>query len=377
MLDINFLNCVAHTLFGKNCEYTINEELEKEADEQAVHLLLFPNSLGEISRSVNLECEHCEIHKLMTEAGIPYVILKGFASGHYYENPILRTYGDVDFLIKEEDFSRADKVLKENGYVRQKHAHENHWVYKHHVVEVEMHRKVNGAPKEGAMAKKTELYLKDIIDTAIEIECDSGKMKIPDEAHHGLVLLLHKATHMTESGMGVRHLCDWAVYVNAVSDRFEKINKKCFEDLGLWQFAKIITAVCEKYIGLPQQSWVKDVPEQLVDQLMEDIMDSGNFGQKKEFSYESVLIGNTNEDGKIASESMRKELFKTLNRKSYKICPFSRKIKIILPFIWMFIGIRYLFRVLTRKRELVNVNNMISNANSRRKMYSKLKLFQK
>ena len=50
---------------------------------------------------------HLKIHKLLTDAGIPYVIIKGLASGLYYPDFLLRSMGDVDFLISENDVEKA------------------------------------------------------------------------------------------------------------------------------------------------------------------------------------------------------------------------------------------------------------------------------
>ena len=42
---------------------------------------------------------HTMLNHLMNQAEIPYVILKGCASAEYYDDPLLRTMGDVDFYV--------------------------------------------------------------------------------------------------------------------------------------------------------------------------------------------------------------------------------------------------------------------------------------
>lgn len=376
MLDINFLNCVASNLFKKECEYEITEKLKEEAKQQSVYLMLFPNELERVFNSVNIECAHNAIHRLMTKEKIPYVILKGCASGRYYDQPILRTYGDVDFYISRKDFEKADKLLTENGYQKEDTKDTKHWNYIRNNIEIEMHHRVNGIP-DGEDGKKVEKYMKDLLETAIEIQTDSGAMMVPDDFHHGLIILLHKARHMTSSGMGVRHLCDWAVFVNKTSDKFQEIFEECLKDIGMWKFAQIMTAVCTKYLGLPKQDWVGEFPEEFLEALMEDIMDSGNFGRKKDTNYEVVIMANINEGGKIGRNSALTELFKSFNSISYKICPLSKKIKIILPFIWFFIVFRYLFRVITGRRKKVKISTTVSNAGKRRDLYQQLEIFEK
>ena len=59
---------------------------------------------------------HFAIHRLMEKSDIPYVILKGVASGSYYHDYLLRGYGDVDFMVKPADFDRASDLLESDGY---------------------------------------------------------------------------------------------------------------------------------------------------------------------------------------------------------------------------------------------------------------------
>lgn len=125
--DNDFMgNLVASALFGY--QEKINSDFEDDAlaDELAAQAVL-PIAISSApkefqakwrKRSNEIEAanmmvfyEHTQLHELMTENGIPYVILKGAASASYYPEPILRTMGDVDFLVKEQDLKRAGGVV--------------------------------------------------------------------------------------------------------------------------------------------------------------------------------------------------------------------------------------------------------------------------
>ena len=60
------------------------------------------------------------VQTLLTDAlvaeGITPVILKGTAAGIYYPHPEYRTYGDIDFFVKPEDFERALEILGQNDF---------------------------------------------------------------------------------------------------------------------------------------------------------------------------------------------------------------------------------------------------------------------
>ena len=57
---------------------------------------------GSVMRDMLIHNAHTAIHTLMTQNGIPYVMLKGAASAYYYPQTFLRSMGDVDFYVPFE-----------------------------------------------------------------------------------------------------------------------------------------------------------------------------------------------------------------------------------------------------------------------------------
>ncbi|MDO4983931.1 MAG: nucleotidyltransferase family protein [Eubacteriales bacterium] len=56
-----------------------------------------------------------EILTAFRERGIPTVVVKGTSAAKYYAKPRLRTMGDIDLLVKPEDYERAVRCLTEIG----------------------------------------------------------------------------------------------------------------------------------------------------------------------------------------------------------------------------------------------------------------------
>lgn len=100
---------------------------------------------------------------------------------------------------------------------------------------------------------------------------------------NGLVLLDHMKSHL-KSGMGLRQIIDWMMYVNAKlhDDEWNGIFEKVVKEKGYCKFARVATKMCQKYIGLPYENiiWCHDADEVLCDRLMSIVMNSGNFGMK-------------------------------------------------------------------------------------------------
>lgn len=82
---------------------------------------------------------------------------------------------------------------------------------------LEMHFNLAGIP-EGKPGELVREYSKDIYEKASLCRLNNGEAMLPSPFHHGLIILLHTCHHMTGEGIGLRHLCDWAVFVNSLSD---------------------------------------------------------------------------------------------------------------------------------------------------------------
>ncbi len=316
--------------------------------------------------------EHVRINSLMTQAGIPYTIIKGLASSMYYSDPLLRATGDIDFLVDPADIERADKLLLDNGFEIKKDTHDCHRVYQKNGFRYEMHFEPSGIP-DGEAGELIRSYLCDTVKCAKETATELGNIFVPSVFHHGLIILIHMCGHLTGEGIGLRHLCDWAVFVNSLSDEEfcemfeEKLNKT-----GLWRFACIATRLCTEYLGCPAKKWAGQVEKTLTEAIISDILKGGNFGQKiSDRSHERLLLSSK---GKKAS--MISQFFSSANSIVYSHWKICRKIKILLPLGWIFFGGRYILRSISGKRPKIRPKNIAQEATERRNIYSQLRLFE-
>lgn len=61
--------------------------------------------------------EQDKLLKLLEANNISCVILKGCTAAMYYPKPYLRSMGDVDFLVRQDQFDDAIGLMESNGYV--------------------------------------------------------------------------------------------------------------------------------------------------------------------------------------------------------------------------------------------------------------------
>ena len=386
------LQLISKALFGREIVLQNQDWLEilKEAKNQAVVQLvdsvidkscLSPEEAKpwkqaasvDIANNIRIDYNHSLLHEWMV--GIPYVILKGAASASYYPTPTYRSMGDVDFLVREEDLTRAGKVLEENGLKPWNEEHISHIVYRGPRMHYEMHFNLAGTPN-GEAGDLVREYTKDIFEKAQEKALVNGVAMLPSPLHHGLILLLHTCHHMTGEGVGLRHLCDWAVFENSFSDtEFRELYEDKLKRLGLWKFAQILTRTSIKYLGAYEREWAV-ADEEVVDSLMKDILSGGNFGKKdRNRSIQTMLISERGKDG-VGKISMASEFLRSGNGVVYHNWPESKKNKLLLPFGWVYFGTRRVFREMTGKRKKTDIGRIVGGAVERRELYKQFHLYE-
>ena len=320
---------------------------------------------------------HHSVDSMMKEDSIPYVILKGCASARYYPKPIERQMGDVDFLVEKPHIQDADQILRQHGYTPWDQEHICHIVYRNGINDLEMHFEPAGIP-EGESGEIARKLLSDIIDNAEEISLEGMNMMVPSHFHHGLILLLHTSHHMLGEGIGLRHLCDWAVLVSTFSKgEFESLFESKLKELGIWTFASILTQTAVRYIQCPGPGWTEEISPDITEAMMLDIFTGGNFGRKQNGRvYESYLISNRGKDG-VGKRSMFREGIHSINSMVYTHQPNARNNKIRLIGGWIRYGGRYTIRMLQGKRPSLHLQTLYGEAKRRKSIYQKLKLFDR
>lgn len=389
------LNLLANSLFHANRPVMLDvdwNEVYRESRQQTVSILTYsslPEKIKEnelvqkwreqvmymLSNNVYFNYEHIDLNQIMESANIPYVILKGSVSASYYPNPLMRIMGDVDFLINKNDIKKVDLLLKQNGFVFVPSNHECEMAYHRQKSIWELHWEVNGIP-DGKIGDKIHEFMSNIIESAVIASTDSGCYFQPSQFHHGLIMLLHIARHMITGGIGLRHLCDWAVFVEAIQDNFLELFESKLKEIGMWRFAQLLTQLSVVYLGSTPQPWMGEIDKDLLNKLMHDIFEGGNFGHKKlQRSDEAKFITNRKK-GTVNNDSVFKQSILSANEIVRRHWNFVDKVPFLLPFGWIFFGSRYLFRFCIGKRPKIEVNKLIDGANDRKEIYRQFHLFE-
>lgn len=318
---------------------------------------------------------HTILHNLLTNAGITYVILKGCASAEYYPEPLLRTMGDVDFYVNERDKKKVHDLLIKNGFVFNDTNHEIERAYEKDGVILELHWGISGVPggKTGAVIQQ---YFEDVFEKSSLKQIDLAQYISPSPFHHGLIMLLHVARHMITGGIGLRHFCDWAVFVEKIGEDFPNLFEDKLKTVGLWRFAQIMTQFCVAYLGCKSKTWTGKLDLDLLRNLKNDIFAGGNFGHKNLKRADEAKFITSRKQGGVNRDSNVKQAVLSANeivRRHWKI---AGKVPVLYPAGWAFFGGRYAIRAVRGKRKKVSVSELVKGAEKRKKIYYNLRLFE-
>ena len=330
-----------------------------------------------LTTNIRNRFDHFELHRILASQGIPYVILKGMASARYYPEPAERAMGDVDFLVAEEQVERVAALLEADGFtkIHDTEKHEFHWAYQRDNTELELHWAPPGVPNENGDIVRT--YLSDLLDQATQVEEADGTWVAPSTFHHGMILLLHTASHLTSSGVGLRHLCDWLVFENSLTDEkfqvmFEEPLKRC----GLWSFAQTLSQIGVDWFGCSPRTWCAEADKDLCATLLEDILTGGNFGRKDAWRPKEMKLIRNVATRRIKTGNMWSNAAVSVWEKAKREYPFFRRVPVLLPIGFLMECVRYFVDVLSGRKKNVFRKSVLSAAEQRQQIYAKLQLFE-
>lgn len=389
------LSLLAYELFGQalpEIHADLDwEKLIEEANDHAVTALLYSGlkrlngvpkeilnrvratAISSAMRSQSMLVIQEEILDALAAQQIDCAVLKGMSVACHYPHPELRVPGDIDLLIGSTNLEAACKALEGIGFVVD-HETGLHTAMRRKDVDVELHKKVTTFPdtEKGAWAAA---YMEQALQQLSRQEISGHTFPTLQISFQLISLLTHMSRHMRSSGIGIRQLCDWAVTVHHLREEINQEDIVILENCGLLRFASITTRMCEKYLGLPGCEWVQDIPEELVDAAMADMLESGNFHANHENRmYDTVLMA-PYESNHTSRSSVFQNYLSYIRRKLKKDYSWAKNPLWILVFS-VFLPVRWLWLAITGKRKMVHVSQALHHAKSRDNMLHDLQLFQ-
>lgn len=210
------------------------------------------------------------LNRWFEEAGIYPILMKGLGVAAWYPQPLLRMAGDIDIYIMRQDYHAAVDMIQKAGLILKQTAEHDEFVFQG--VQIELHTYSSHYSSVFENGQRIEL-VSDGIST----------YRIPSVEANALLLIMHPARHLFSSGSAIRHLCDWAVFLqqNHLRISFSPLENK-LKNEGFDRFAITLTSLAVAYLGLSQavdyQYWLNKSKKKQEEVLLNDLMEKGDCG---------------------------------------------------------------------------------------------------
>ena len=310
-----------------------------------------------------------EMVQILTESEYKFVIMKGFANAAIYPKPEIRTTGDVDFLVRIEEFDEIYQLLQTRGFkpTGEGDAGKHHMNLKKNGVLFEMHKRPAGTMRKYSPDNQKVIdYFQEGLDHTDNVDLYGYKFPVFDPVRNGLMLLMHTAGHM-QGGIGIRHLLDWGIYADKyLSDALwlEEFQQKAAK-LHVDDLAMSMTRICQMKLGIcKNRNWCKDAEEDTCNTLLEFMLNQGNFGRK---------AGDSDAGAKFFTESLDTGgLLRRLDRSASYSMPIIKKYPILRPVGWIYQMGRYISLGLGRELIDGSLQDDMEAGKQRRKLMENL-----
>jgi len=303
-----------------------------------------------------------ELKKVLDDACIPFIILKGNASAINYADPTSRMMGDIDFLVPQELYDKTIEILSLAGYVKGTD-NGRHCGFKKDKTSLELHHHFSHFDEIDV-----ESYIISGLNSPDVVIIDGHEFPMLPKLANGIVLLDHFRRHL-ESSVGLRQVIDWMMYVyrNLDDDFWNSEFEPFAEDKGVLTLAITLTRMCQIYLGLPNTiNWCKDADEDLCKRLMESVVISGNFGKKNKAGYRIERV----------NVYMKHEgIFHLLQRVGESTWKAYQKHHWLKPFCWLYQGFRFVKKLIKTGRTPSELKKDLDRFNDRYDLLKALKIF--
>lgn len=295
---------------------------------------LFRNTAFNMSVNSNQLFELERIKQAFLENKIDFIVLKGAVLKNYYPSPEMRPMGDIDMLIKVEQYSKICSIMKKLGFV-EKPASNYEFKWSKGQVLIELHKRLT-APTNRDFCR----YYGDGWKMAVPMDENSTEYTYTKEDCF-VYLFMHFTRHYRDAGIGLIHLIDIYFYLKKHNDMDEEYLLREFEELRLAEFyenVKSTISVC----------FEDSAPNEKTNIILNRIISSGSYGTKESLV---ISVGAKNTQKAKNKKSIRAILFWNRVFMPYKDMCVRHRILKKLPFLLPFFWIYRIFDVLFVKRE--------------------------
>ena len=247
--------------------------------------------LEQQNKAMNLFIE--KLFEVLRNADIYALLVKGQGIAQCYEKPLLRSSGDVDLFLSEDNYRKAIQVLRPvASSIDEENEYNKHLAMTIDGWSVELH----GTLRSGLLQSLDRGI--DKVQNAVFYE---GKVRswmnghtqvfLPAADEDVVFVFAHILQHFYKEGIGLRQICDWCRLLWTYKDSLNrKLVESRIKSMGVMTEWKAFAALAVDYLGMPieampfysdDKKWKRKAAR-----VMEFVLETGNFGHNRDYSYQ-------------------------------------------------------------------------------------------
>lgn len=227
-----------HAILPEDCQLPASVKLSWFAAASGVE--------AQMKRRFALAADFAEL--LHKEAGLRLVVLKGIDYARLYPRPAYREFGDLDcWLVGEAD--KGDEIARRVGaYGDRGDYKHSHLHYKGLIIENHRYFTSHSFTARGLHTEKL------LSDFMMERELEPiGRSLLfsPPPAFTAIFMLRHACGHFLAEGVRLRFVTDWMLFLQQHAKTLRREDVwQALRETRLLPFARLLTAFCERHLGL-------------------------------------------------------------------------------------------------------------------------------
>lgn len=274
-----------------------------------------------LQRYVQLDEVQHELQAIIGEERC--LFFKGLTVANLYPCPPLRTMGDIDILVTEDNLENVDQLLASNHFLSTE-KNKDEWTYTRNHICVEVHTSLMHHDQ------KNYHYFSNPWT-----HVDGEKR---DWEYWLLYLLSHLRAHLVAGGVGIRQFYDLAVVIKNNSLDFQRIAKET-KKMGIDVFTDRIFALLSQWFDIEVPN--TNIDDGFIERATEEIMANGVFGNEQDLEIKMGIARTmANNDGHFQTARLLyycRKLFPSYETLcEYHYCRFLKGRKYLLPIAWLY-----------------------------------------
>lgn len=225
---------------------------------------MFKQALGRtIQNFAYKEIAKNEIESYLSENEIDHIFVKGSVIRQYYPIPELRTSGDIDIIVRENQYDNVVESLKKQYRLVRYHYDTSTFLIND--TKIEIHR-------------DSDVYT-DYFNDIFSLASNDGYLYQLNEYDTLIYIICHLIKHIKYQGAGIRMLVDIDVMIRAIDDFDLKFLLEKIDNYGIHNSVILLISVTKAWLQTPiENEMLITVDENVIDMFDKIVLDGGSFG---------------------------------------------------------------------------------------------------